>query len=76
MGEYNAADTELDATGMRFAVAVARFNRDITEPLLDGARRTLAKYGAAERRCRLGARRVRAARSSRRRSRPAAPPTR
>jgi 6,7-dimethyl-8-ribityllumazine synthase len=46
VGEYNAADTELDATGMRFAVAVARFNRDITEPLLDGARRTLAKYGA------------------------------
>jgi 6,7-dimethyl-8-ribityllumazine synthase len=48
VGEYNAADTELDATGMRFAVAVARFNRDITEPLLDGARRTLAKYGAAD----------------------------
>ncbi len=47
VGEYNVADSELDATGMRFALAVARFNRDITEPLLDGAQRTLAKYGAA-----------------------------
>ena len=45
MGTY-AADTELDATGMRVAIAVARFNRDITEALLDGARRTLEKYNA------------------------------
>ena len=28
----------LDATGMRFAIVAARFNDDITEPLLDGAR--------------------------------------
>ena len=26
---------------MRFAIVVARFNHDVTEPLLDGARRTL-----------------------------------
>jgi 6,7-dimethyl-8-ribityllumazine synthase len=47
MGEY-AAPAELDASGMRFALAVARFNADITEPLLDGARRTLDKYGATD----------------------------
>src|SRR5262245_64863531 len=47
MGEY-AAPAELDASGMRFALAVARFKADITEPLLDGARRTLDKYGAAD----------------------------
>jgi 6,7-dimethyl-8-ribityllumazine synthase len=45
MGEY-AQEDDLDASGMRFAIAVARFNRDVTEPLLDGARRTLEKYGA------------------------------
>ncbi|MGH8978256.1 MAG: 6,7-dimethyl-8-ribityllumazine synthase [Acidimicrobiia bacterium] len=33
---------------MRFAIAVARFNRDITDALLDGARRTLEKFGAAQ----------------------------
>ena len=38
MGEYAATEGALDATGMRFAIVVARFNRDITEELLDGAR--------------------------------------
>jgi 6,7-dimethyl-8-ribityllumazine synthase len=47
MGEY-AAPAELDASGMRIAIAVARFNADVTEPLLDGARRTLDKYGATD----------------------------
>jgi 6,7-dimethyl-8-ribityllumazine synthase len=47
MGEYSGFDQDLDATGMRFAIAVARFNRDITDALLDGARRTLDKFGAA-----------------------------
>jgi 6,7-dimethyl-8-ribityllumazine synthase len=47
MGEY-AAPADLDASGMRFALAVARFNADVTEPLLDGARRTLDKYGATD----------------------------
>jgi 6,7-dimethyl-8-ribityllumazine synthase len=48
MGEYSGFDTDLDATGMRFAIAVARFNRDITDALLDGAQRTLEKFGAAQ----------------------------
>ena len=34
MGEYAATEGELDATGMRFAIVAARFNRDVTEPLL------------------------------------------
>jgi 6,7-dimethyl-8-ribityllumazine synthase len=48
VGEYSGFDTDLDATGMRFAIAVARFNRDITDALLDGAQRTLDKFGAAQ----------------------------
>ena len=48
MGEFEQHDTELDATGMRFAIVVARFNRDITEALLDGAERVLRKHDAAE----------------------------
>jgi len=48
MGEYNAREGALDATGMRFAVVVARFNRDITEELLEGAERMLRKHEAAE----------------------------
>jgi 6,7-dimethyl-8-ribityllumazine synthase len=48
VGEYDAQEAELDASGMRVAIAVARFNRDITEALLDGAQRTLSKYGAAD----------------------------
>src|SRR5258708_15556782 len=48
MGDYAATEGELDATGMRFAIVVARFNRDITEELLDGAERILHKQGAAD----------------------------
>jgi 6,7-dimethyl-8-ribityllumazine synthase len=48
VGEYTGSPEELDATGMRVAIAVARFNRDITEALLDGARRTFEKYNAAD----------------------------
>lgn len=44
MGEYAAIEGELDATGMRIAVAVARFNHDITEQLLEGAERALRKH--------------------------------
>src|SRR6266446_6914789 len=40
--EWNA-----DARGLKFAVVVARFNRDITEKLLEGARQALAEAGAA-----------------------------
>src|SRR5437588_308768 len=48
MGKYAAKEGDLDATGMRFAIVVARFNRDITEELLDGAERILCKHGAAD----------------------------
>jgi len=47
MGEY-AAPAELDASGMRFAIAVARFNRDVTEELLNGAETALRKHDAAD----------------------------
>jgi 6,7-dimethyl-8-ribityllumazine synthase len=48
VGEYAATEGELDASGMRFAIAVARFNRDITEALLDGAETVLRKHDAAD----------------------------
>ena len=48
MGEYAAHEGELDASGMRIAIAVARFNRDITDDLLDGAERVLRKHDAAD----------------------------
>ena len=48
MGEYAAKEGDLDATGMRFGIVVARFNRDITEELLDGAERILRKHDAAD----------------------------
>ena len=48
MGEYSGYEGELDATDMRVAIAVARFNRDITDGLLDGAQRTLEKAGATD----------------------------
>ena len=40
--EWNA-----DARGLKFAVVVARFNRDITEKLLEGAQQALGEAGAA-----------------------------
>ncbi len=48
MGEYTAHEGALDATGMRFAIAVARFNRDITERLLEGAEAMFTKHDAAD----------------------------
>jgi 6,7-dimethyl-8-ribityllumazine synthase len=48
MGEYAATEGALDATGMRFAIAAARFNREITEPLLHGAETILRKRDAAD----------------------------
>jgi 6,7-dimethyl-8-ribityllumazine synthase len=48
MGEYAAYEGGLDATGMRFGVVVARFNRDITEKLLEGAEAMLHKHDAAD----------------------------
>ena len=43
--EYFAPD--LTAAGRRFAVVVARFNRSITEALLEGTQRTLLSAGAS-----------------------------
>ncbi len=37
-----------DAAGLRIAVLVARFNADVTDKLLEGARRALLAHGAAE----------------------------
>ena len=48
MGEYAETEGALDATGMRFAVVAARFNREITEPLCAGAEKVLRDHGAAD----------------------------
>jgi 6,7-dimethyl-8-ribityllumazine synthase len=48
VGRYSVADEPLDAHGMRVGIVVARFNRDITEKLLDGAERTLRDLGATD----------------------------
>lgn len=39
---------KVDASGARFALLVARFNADVTERLLEGARSCLVEHGAAE----------------------------
>jgi len=43
MSEDSLNWNEADATGLRFAILVARFNSVITEKLLEGAREALAK---------------------------------
>jgi 6,7-dimethyl-8-ribityllumazine synthase len=43
MSEDSLNWSDFDATGLRFAIVVARFNSMITEKLLDGAREALAK---------------------------------
>ena len=48
MGEYAAPPDDLDASGLRIAVAVGRFNVSITAPLLDGARRVLDAHGVID----------------------------
>jgi 6,7-dimethyl-8-ribityllumazine synthase len=48
MGEYAALEGDLDATGMRFAIVAARFNREVTEPLCAGAEKELLERGASE----------------------------
>lgn len=48
MGEYAAPAGHLDASGLRVAVAVGRFNLPITAPLLDGARRVLCDHGVVD----------------------------
>jgi 6,7-dimethyl-8-ribityllumazine synthase len=48
MGRYSLGDEQLDASGMRFGIVVARYNRDVCEKLLDGAERTLREHGATD----------------------------
>ncbi len=48
MGEYRAVESELDATGLRVGVVVARYNEPITGALLAGCRSMLAARGAAD----------------------------
>ena len=43
----DAVRGSLDASGLRVAVLVARFNAEITESLLRGAREALSDHGAA-----------------------------
>jgi 6,7-dimethyl-8-ribityllumazine synthase len=45
VGEYEAYEGSLDATGMRLAVVAGRFNAHVTRPLLDGALDALASHG-------------------------------
>lgn len=47
MGEY-ATPEAVDGAGMRFAIAVSRFNEDITGELERGARRTFRDHGVAD----------------------------
>lgn len=41
-------EPDLDAEGLRFAVVVSRYNRDITDALLDGAVQALKECGATD----------------------------
>lgn len=43
-----SAESGLDASGLRFAIVVARFNAHVTSRLYDGCRDELAARGAAE----------------------------
>lgn len=47
-GPADRVRDDLSAQGRRVAVVVARFNREITDELLAGARTCLADHGAAE----------------------------
>ena len=46
--EDASAGRNADATGLRFAIVVARFNQAITDKLLHGAEEALKKAGAAD----------------------------
>ena len=48
MGRYSLGEEHLDASGMRFGIVVARYNRDVSDKLLDGAERTLREHGATD----------------------------
>jgi 6,7-dimethyl-8-ribityllumazine synthase len=46
MGRIHKGST--DASGLRFGIVVSRFNRTVTERLLDGALKALRQHGAAD----------------------------
>lgn len=48
MSGTNTFQSRHDAKGMRFGIVVSRFNANITERLLDGARDALRKHGARD----------------------------
>lgn len=45
MSEFRPREGAFDAQDARFAVLVSRWNREITEPLLEGALRALTRHG-------------------------------
>jgi 6,7-dimethyl-8-ribityllumazine synthase len=47
-GRKRNPDGALDASGMSFGIVVAEFNSEITEALLDGARKCFAENGVAD----------------------------
>lgn len=48
MSEFRPVEGSFDAADARFGIAVARWNSEITEPLLEGALRALARHGVAQ----------------------------
>ena len=48
MGERVASDADLDGAGLRIGICCGRFNRHITDRLLEGAGRGLSDHGVAE----------------------------
>ena len=46
--EYEKKKAAGDASGLSVGIVVARFNEDITEPMLDGARATLREWKVKE----------------------------
>ena len=48
MGDRVASDADLDGVGLRIGICCGRFNRHITDRLLEGARRGLSDHGVAE----------------------------
>lgn len=46
MGSYASFEGSLDASGVRFGLVAGRFNRNVTERLLDGALSELERCGA------------------------------
>lgn len=45
MGEYEAGEAALDATGMRLAIVAGRFNSHVSRFLVEGATTTLTQLG-------------------------------